>query len=203
MMCDTLSASFASLRSQPEAEEATGIAGASVIDKSTDNPAKQLKRAFEAEKTIGPWMWRAWSSVALSRKGRISLVQLSTPSRCFLVDVLGSERDDPVVCWLRAVLEDDSVLKIIHDCRMDSDALEHRLGISLVNVHDTSCWHAALGYADKNLNDTLAYHGLPRNDARDGSVCRAGGTCAGFAPCWLHLTRLHVAETKQLPGKLR
>ena len=161
---------FESLRlgPQPEGEEATGSRRTSVIDKSTVNPVKELEEAFSGVELIG----LDAEGVDLSRKGRITLLQLSTPTQCFLVDVLGSERDDPVVTWLRTLLEDDGVLKIIHDCRMDSDALEHLLGISLVNVHDTSCWHAALGYADKNLNATLAYHGLPQNDARDGSVHR-------------------------------
>jgi exonuclease 3'-5' domain-containing protein 1 len=59
---------------------------------------------------------------------------------CFVFDVLDKTPDHPVINWLRGPLEDGRIKKIIHDCRMDSDALYHRLGITLTNVHDTSCW---------------------------------------------------------------
>jgi exonuclease 3'-5' domain-containing protein 1 len=97
-------------------------------------------------------------------------VQLSTPTSTFLVDVLDKGPDDKLVGWLRTLLEDESVTKVIHDCRMDSDALYHHLKISLVNAHDTSCWHAANGFVDKNLNETLQFHRLSPNVVRDGSV---------------------------------
>ena len=72
--------------------------------------------------------------------------------------------------WLRKLLEDEATVKVIHDCRMDSDALFHLLQIDLKNVHDTSCWHNASGYVDKSLNDTLMHHKLGPNCVRDGSV---------------------------------
>ena len=37
----------------------------------------------------------------------------------------------------KEVLEDGGVCKIVHDCKADSDALFHILGINLNNVHDT------------------------------------------------------------------
>ena len=36
---------------------------------------------------------------------------------------------------------DETVEKIVHDCRMDSDALFHKLGITLTHVHDTQSWY--------------------------------------------------------------
>lgn len=109
--------------------------------------------------------------VDLSRLGVTSIVQIATPEQCFIIDVLGKVADDPLVAWLRCILEDNSVTKIIHDCRTDSDALLHHLSIRLTNVHDTSCWHNAItGEADKNLNDTLNHYGLPPNTVRDRQV---------------------------------
>jgi exonuclease 3'-5' domain-containing protein 1 len=112
--------------------------------------------------------------VDLSRHGKISIVQIATPEQCFLLDVLGRQPTDPLVSWLGKILSDPSIVKIIHDCRMDADALHHQLGVDLINVHDTSCWHAALvpDGVDKNLNDTLSAYGLAPNKARNGSVYR-------------------------------
>jgi len=109
--------------------------------------------------------------VDLSRKGIISIVQIATRKHSFILDVKGKGVDDPLVVWLREVLEDDSITKIIHDCRMDSDALHHLLNIYLSKVHDTSCWHFVItGFEDQNLNNTLTQNGLKPNMARHSDV---------------------------------
>lgn len=96
---------------------------------------------------------------------------LSSPAMCFLFDVLDKSKQDPLICFLRSILESDSVLKIIHDCRMDSDALFYLLDIKLKNVHDTSCWHRELtGSCDVNLNDLLRGNDLNPNIVRDSGV---------------------------------
>ena len=76
------------------------------------------------------------SPSAGGRKGEISVIQLSTPEECFLLDVQGKTQTDPVVQLAREVLEDEHVCKIVHDVRGDSDALSTLLGITLRNVHD-------------------------------------------------------------------
>jgi len=109
--------------------------------------------------------------VDLSRKGKISIVQIAVPDSCFIIDVLDKSPDDPLIVWLRTLLESPSVVKVVHDCRMDSDALFHHLGIKLTNVHDSSCWHTAItGVADQNLNTVLLHNGLRPNSVRDNSV---------------------------------
>ena len=109
--------------------------------------------------------------VDLSRCGKISIVQIATRKECFLIDVLDKARDDPLVNWLRGVLEDEAVTKIIHDCRMDSDALFHLLGIRLAGVYDTTCWNTAItDNENQNLNTVLANNGIKPNVLRDGNV---------------------------------
>ena len=76
------------------------------------------------------------SSSPGSRKGEISLIQLSTPEECFLLDVQGKTPKDPVVEFAKEILEDENVCKIVHDVRGESDALITVLGIKLRNVHD-------------------------------------------------------------------
>ena len=68
---------------------------------------------------------------------------------------------------VKDLFEDASVTKIIHDCRMDCDALYHLHRIQVNNVHDTSCFH---GVEDSNLNDVLSYNGIMINKSRDKTV---------------------------------
>lgn len=121
--------------------------------------------------------------IDLGRHGQISLVQIATPTQCFVLDVLGKSADDALVQWLRSVLEDSSITKIIHDCRMDADALLHCLGIHLCNVHDTSQWHkAAVGVPDVSLNYLMQWAGRAQNNARDGNVYKNNHAFWGQRP---------------------
>lgn len=138
-----------------------------VIQTFTKDIEAELDAAFGGVATLA----LDAEGVDLSRAGSISIVQLATPEACYLFDVLGKAPDDPLVAWLRGPLEDAAVVKIIHDCRIDSDALFHLLRITLAQVHDTSCWMTATsGRGQSNLNDTLDYYRLATNAARDGSV---------------------------------
>ncbi|XP_040275885.1 piRNA biogenesis protein EXD1-like [Bufo bufo] len=70
------------------------------------------------------------------RQGSLYSLQVATKKHVFLFDiaVLG----ESVFKWgLKAVLEDKSVLKVVHDCRRLSDCLFHQYGTVLNNVFDT------------------------------------------------------------------
>jgi ribonuclease D len=112
--------------------------------------------------------------VDLSRLGQVCLVQITSPTTptTYLFDVLGltAASVSPMLDWLRNLLENETICKVIHDCRMDSDALASLLNIQLTNVHDTSCWHASCGGGtDVNLNDCLVSYSLTPNALR-GSI---------------------------------
>jgi hypothetical protein len=121
--------------------------------------------------------------VKLSRAGTIEVVSLYLPTSSeqdcviFLVDMgksnigVSSTFRTERVRAINELFESKAVLKVIHDCRKDSDALFHLEGIKLANVHDTSCFHAALtGHKDLNLNAMLGFYGVAKNAARDNSV---------------------------------
>jgi hypothetical protein len=90
----------------------------------------------------------------------------------FLVDLGSRGRQAECLAALQRLFECPSVVKVIHDCCMDCDALYHlHGGITLENVHDTSCFHAVItGQEDKNLNDVLTYNGVDENVIRDKDV---------------------------------
>jgi len=73
--------------------------------------------------------------IDLGREGSVTLIQISTPSKIYLVDVLvlGKATFEG---GLREVLESEDYVKIMFDCRKDSDALFHVHGVRLQNVFD-------------------------------------------------------------------
>lgn len=85
--------------------------------------------------------------VDLSRYGKISIIQLATTEKCYLFDVLCFNNkeydmnpthdignDKPVskmVELLKLILENENIIKIIHDCKMDADSCYHHLNIAI------------------------------------------------------------------------
>jgi exonuclease 3'-5' domain-containing protein 1 len=61
--------------------------------------------------------------VNLGRKGQITIVQVATEDHCCLFDVLNKGPSNDLVVFLRTLLEDENIIKIIHDVKCDSDAL--------------------------------------------------------------------------------
>lgn len=77
--------------------------------------------------------------VDLSRRGRLCLMQLYLPKsrRVVLVDTVGGEINmDNLRQCMGALLETAQVIKIMHDCREDSDALFHLAKVRLAGVID-------------------------------------------------------------------
>jgi len=115
--------------------------------------------------------------VNLSQIGSIELVAIffdvsTNGNNVFLVDVgKGGARRGERIAALKKLFECQAVEKIIHDCRMDCDALFHHCGILVHNIHDTSCFHAAITMSeDMGLNDVLLSNGMATNPIRDKSI---------------------------------
>jgi DNA polymerase I-like protein with 3'-5' exonuclease and polymerase domains len=116
--------------------------------------------------------------VELGRHGTIEIVSLVfhvAPKDTFLLDVGESGNStfrEERISALKRLLESSNVIKIIHDCKKDSDALYHYSKIKLCKVHDTSVFHHAIARheEDKSLNYVLSYNGLAENEIRDKSV---------------------------------
>jgi DNA polymerase I-like protein with 3'-5' exonuclease and polymerase domains len=102
--------------------------------------------------------------------GKICIVQVSTREACFLFDVHEIQKSDDLTVFLKEILESPHILKVIHDCKQDADALLHHLGIQLTHVHDTQCFERILHGKESNLNRTLEAYNLQMNDTRDCSV---------------------------------
>ena len=111
--------------------------------------------------------------VDLGRCGELSIIQVSSRNnRCYIFDVLKLDKTSHIVLFLKRLLENTNIVKIVHDVRMDSDALYHCLGIRLHNVHDTQAWDKIIHGREDNLNITLLRNKCTPNEERDRNVYR-------------------------------
>jgi len=74
--------------------------------------------------------------VNLGREGRLCLVQIATSNKPYLFDIVEGGKD-LFHHGLRKLLEDPLIMKVMHDCRLDSDALFHEHQVKLQAVYDT------------------------------------------------------------------
>lgn len=115
--------------------------------------------------------------INLGIKGELTLVEIGTVrGEAFIFDVLTC----PAIVvegGLKALLENEKVIKIIHDCRNDSVNLFIQYKILLRNVFDTQSAHALLQYQEhgkqvykvKNisLNTLCDIYNAPKNPMKD------------------------------------
>ncbi|XP_033111412.1 uncharacterized protein LOC117112439 [Anneissia japonica] len=78
----------------------------------------------------------AMEGIDLGRNGKLSLIQFSTKERLYIFDIklLGRKAFNT---GIGDIIEDKSIVKVIHDCRALSDLLYHQYSLRLANVFDT------------------------------------------------------------------
>lgn len=145
--------------------------------------SQELADTFKDAKVIGLGI----QGVDLGRMGAISLIQLTKAGsgRVYLLDVYGMETadDNELIKWMRGLLESESIVKVMHDCRMGSDALEHLLKITLVGVHDVACWHEVLhGTSDAPIKTVCSMYGLQADAGPSGQDYLANYKLWGARP---------------------
>lgn len=111
--------------------------------------------------------------VNLGMKGQLTLLQIGTMSgQSYLFDLCTC----PSLIQaggLQVLLENENVVKVIHDCRNDSVNLYNQFGIVLNNIFDTQAAHAILQFQETgkpvykvknvNLNALCELYGAPCN----------------------------------------
>lgn len=111
--------------------------------------------------------------VNMSRVGPVTLLQVATDTDAYLFDVQAMGRacfemvSDAAVtngANLKSVLEDPKVVKLMFDCRVDSDALFHQHGVSLQNVFDVQL--ADVAARRRNHHAVSLLSGMPKCAAR-------------------------------------
>lgn len=70
----------------------------------------------------------------------MSCLQICAAGKCYLFDMLEISAD---VLWLmQFLLEDNGIIKIMHDCRQDTAALRYQKGIDVNVMFDTQVYPA-------------------------------------------------------------
>lgn len=115
--------------------------------------------------------------INLGVKGHLTLIEVGTTrGEAFIFDVLSCP-DIVTEGGLKGLLENEHIIKVIHDCRNDSVNLFTQFKILLKNVFDTQSAHAVLQYQDhgkqvykvKNisLNTLCELYNAPQNPMKD------------------------------------
>lgn len=81
--------------------------------------------------------------VALSRTGRLTLMQVASERAVYIFDIAVGGRA-LFDAGLRLLLESPKCIKVMHDCRHDCDALKHQFDVHLAPVADTQISFAVL-----------------------------------------------------------
>jgi hypothetical protein len=107
------------------------------------NNRKRNVVAVDCEGILG--LWRKPDSF----QGKLVLVQVCMENEVFLYDLAklesaGKVALDKAMSLLKTLLESKTILKLMWDCRCDSDALRHQLGIELSCVLDLQLCAIAL-----------------------------------------------------------
>ena len=102
----------------------------------------ELTEACEKARACGvlsldtEFVWRC------TYRPQLGIVQMGTPADCWALDCLTGMD----VAALRSLLEDESVVKILHDARQDLTHLHHYAGAAPRNVFDTQLAAAFAGF---------------------------------------------------------
>jgi len=94
----------------------------------------------------------------IGRSGQLSLLLMSTRESVFLFDVvsLGEEKCFGKNAPLQKLLEDETIMKVVHDCRSLSDMMYNKYKVMMSNVYDTLAAHTVFA-------TWAIYHGfMPR-----------------------------------------
>lgn len=113
--------------------------------------------------------------IRLSRTGAPTLatfgVQADGVVIVFVFDLFVSSVDyfNDQIAIIKNILQDLSIIKIIHDCRNDSDALNEFFQITLRGIMDTSVYDMLIRKEKfrQNLNNTLKSYDCDVNDLRN------------------------------------
>jgi DNA polymerase I-like protein with 3'-5' exonuclease and polymerase domains len=155
-----------------------------VVDDDHDAASDQFFAAVETAVSNTQQVQVAFDceGVNLSRIGTVELVAVcfggggdtEANGQVFLVDLNRNSKISKLQARFKALkklLECGTVQKVIHDAKMDCDALFHLHGIRVEGIHDTSCYHhVETGREDAPLNIVLGHNGIEVNENRDKSV---------------------------------
>ena len=113
------------------------------IDKGaiSDAAFNSVKEELFSQSIVG---FSMQGSHGLCRIGEASLVAVATKRNLYLFDVVSLGEDwcfSETSGFLRALIEDPKIMKVVHDCRALSDILKNKYKVFLSNIYDTLAAH--------------------------------------------------------------
>ncbi|WOL03020.1 hypothetical protein Cni_G11740 [Canna indica] len=99
--------------------------------------------------------------IDLCRQGALCVMQIALCNAIYLVDAV--EGGEPLIQACKHALESPNIMKVIHDCKRDSEALYFQFGIKLNNVFDTQIAYSLIEEQEgrkQSPNDHISFVGL-------------------------------------------
>ncbi|ESP04770.1 hypothetical protein LOTGIDRAFT_65115, partial [Lottia gigantea] len=102
-----------------------------------------------------PTIGFAAEGIDIGREGKLCWIQIDAGGSIFLFDMLNLGTDG-LKQGLKNIIQSESILKVVHDCRLISDLLHHQFRVQMLNIFDTQVAHA-LAYREQNRKDLPRY----------------------------------------------
>ncbi|XP_074557445.1 uncharacterized protein LOC141813384 [Curcuma longa] len=99
--------------------------------------------------------------IDLCREGALCVMQVALADAIYLVDAIDGH--EALIQACKPALESTNILKVIHDCKRDSEALYFQYGIKLNNVFDTQIAYSLIEEHEgrkQSPNDYISFVGL-------------------------------------------
>lgn len=98
---------------------------------NTEDKSLRVAEEIMEEKVVGVDL----KGVDLGLRGRITYLAIAWPGNIACLDI---KMLDGIPSWTKAILETQSITKVMHDCRGDTENLYSQYGIKLEGVFDTT-----------------------------------------------------------------
>eukprot|EP00742_Colponemidia_sp_Colp-10_P008672 GILJ01009407.1.p1 GENE.GILJ01009407.1~~GILJ01009407.1.p1 ORF type:complete len:856 (-),score=129.57 GILJ01009407.1:122-2689(-) len=116
--------------------------------------------------------------VNLSKEGSLTLVQIACQAGVFIFDILEAQQStnsaylNDMVTLLRSLFDNEECVKVFHDCRRDTEALLHHLGITVKHIVDTQVVFALIQeYASVFANTSTKHSAVVQRTSKTKSSC--------------------------------
>lgn len=141
------------------ANETSGDATAPIhiVTDASQLPSEFLNPSADNQLVIG----LDCEGIDICQEGALCLIQLAFTDAIYLVDTI--EGGEALVLACKTALESSYIIKVIHDCKRDSEALYSQYNIKLHNVVDTQIAYSLIEEQEgnqRNLNDYISFVSL-------------------------------------------
>lgn len=128
-----------------------------VVISSVDDAFRKALSVIRSENDVSV----AMEGQKIGRSGTLAWLSIATSTIIFLFDMAQIGTSKAIQEGLGEILTDESILKVVHDCRAMEDMLHHQFDLNLCNVFDTQAAEVYLYMVNHRGSVPSFVSGLP------------------------------------------